>query len=66
MISVRLASQTSIRGKNLNIVIFLNTINMINVKLCMMIVLIELYPFIPLSVTVIVCFKIITVSNSFN
>ena len=29
--------------------IFSDIINMINVKLCMMVVLIELYPFIPLS-----------------
>ena len=28
--------------------------NIINFKLCMMVVLIELYPFIPLSVTLIV------------
>ena len=41
----------SICGKNFNIVIFLDAINMINVKLCMMVVLIEFFPFIPLSVT---------------
>ena len=38
-----------------NDVIFLDTINMINVKLCMMVVLIELYPFIPILVTLTVC-----------
>ena len=38
-------------GKNFNAVIFVDTMNVIIVKLCMMVVLIELYPFIPLSVT---------------
>ena len=33
---------------------FLNAINMINIKLCMLIALIELYSFIPLSVILIV------------
>ena len=41
-------------GKNFNVAIFSDTIIMINVKLCMMVVLIELYPFIPLSATSIV------------
>ena len=51
MISVRLASHVIVRhGKNFNIVILLDTINVINVKLCMM-VLIEFYLFIPLTVT---------------
>ena len=45
------AGQLSICGKNLNVEIFLHTINMINVKLCMVVVLTEFYPFIPLSVT---------------
>ena len=36
------ASQLSVCGKNFYIAIFLDTINMINVKLCMMVVLIEL------------------------
>ena len=44
----------SVCGKNFNIVIISDTMNMINVKLCMMVVLSELYPFIPLSVTLIV------------
>ena len=44
----------SVSGKNFNIAIFLDTVNMINVKLCMMVVLVELYTFIPLSVTLIV------------
>ena len=49
MTSVRLAGRVSIHGKNFNAVIFLDTINMIKGKLCMMVVLIELSPFIPLS-----------------
>ena len=48
------ASQLSVCGKNFYIAIFLDTINMINVKLCMMVVLIELYPFMLFSVTLIV------------
>ena len=53
MISIKPAGQLSECGKNLNIAIFCDTINIINVKFCMMIVLIELYPFIPLSATFI-------------
>ena len=37
-------------GKNFNAVIFSDTINVINVKLCMMVLLSELYLFISLSV----------------
>ena len=44
-----LASQVSICGKTFNIVIFLDTINILNVKLCIMVVFIELYQFIPLA-----------------
>ena len=44
----------SICGKNYNAAIFSNTMNMINAKLSMMVVLIDLYPFIQLSVTLIV------------
>ena len=47
MISVRLASQVIVRhGKNskIAIAIFLDTSNMINVKLCMLVLLVELYP----------------------
>ena len=44
----------SVCGKHLNAAIFSDTINRINVKLRMMVVLIELYPFIPLSVTLVV------------
>ena len=36
---------------NFNIGIYSDTIKVINVKLCMMVLLIELYLFIPLSVT---------------
>ena len=39
--------------QKLNIAIFSDTINMMNFKLCMVVVLIDLYPFIPLSVTLI-------------
>ena len=38
--------------ENFNIGIYSNTINVIVVKLCMLVLLIELYLFIPLSVTV--------------
>ena len=48
------AGRLSICGKTFNVVLFLDTINMMNVKLCMMLVLIELYPVIPLSMTLIV------------
>ena len=62
-----LASRLSLCNKNFNVAIFWDTINMINVKLCTMIVLIELYPFTPLSVTLIVFhFYVTAVSNSFN
>ena len=40
--------------RNFSVVIFFDTINMITVKVCMMVALIKLYPFIPLSVTLIV------------
>ena len=53
------------KGKNFNIMIFSDTMNMINVKLCMMVVLIELshsyhfqWPWL--------YFKVTAVSNSFN
>ena len=54
MISVRPASWLFVCGKNFNVVIFSDTINLINVKLCMIVALLELYPCIPLSVTLIV------------
>ena len=37
-------------AKTLNVAIFSDTITMINVKLCIMLLLTALYPFIPLSV----------------
>ena len=50
MISVRPAGRASVCGKKINIAIFLDTINMMNVKLCTMVVLIELYLFSTLLV----------------
>ena len=52
-------------GKNFNIAIFLDSVNVTNVNLCMMVQLTEPYPFIPLSVTMII-FQGQAVSNSFN
>ena len=53
--------------ENYNIRTYSDTINMINVKLCMLFVflLTELYQFLPLSVTWIII-KVATMSNSFN
>ena len=48
------AWQLSVYGKNFNVAIFSDTIKMINVKVFVMIVLIWLYRFTPLSVTWIV------------
>ena len=53
MISVRLASQVSICGKDLNVAIFSDTVSMINGKLFMIVVVIELFQFSPFSVTLI-------------
>ena len=50
----RWAGRLTVCGKNFNVTISSDTVNMINVKLCMMVVLVELYTFIPLSVTLIV------------
>ena len=41
--------------KNFNRGIYSDTVNVINVKLCMMVLLIELYLFIPLSITLTIC-----------
>ena len=46
-----LVSQVSGFVENFNIRIFLDTINMTNVKLCMIVLLTELYLLIPLLVT---------------
>ena len=53
MISVGLTGwqASQLWHKNFNIAIFSDTINVINVKLCMMVLLIVPYLFIPLSVT---------------
>ena len=51
MISV---GQVSRLVKNLSMEIVSDTINVTNAKLCMMVLLIELYLFIPLSVTLII------------
>ena len=52
MISVRpVGGRVTVGDKNFNVAIFSNTVNMINVKLCMMVMLIKLYPFIPLSLS---------------
>ena len=49
-----LAGQVSVYGKHFNVEIFSDTMNMINNKLCTMVVLIKLLPFMPLSVTLTV------------
>ena len=54
MISVRPACRLSVCGKHFNVAIFSDTINLITVKLHIMVVLIELYRFIPLSMPLIV------------
>ena len=46
--------------------IFSDTINVTNLKLCIMVLLIELYLLITLSVTLTIYFKVTAVSNSFN
>ena len=57
MISVGPAGWPSVRmslcDKNFNIAIFSDTVNVTKVKLCMMVVIIELCTFIRLSVTFI-------------
>ena len=54
IINMFLVIQVSWLVENVNTGIYSDTINVINVKLCMVVVLTELYPFIPLSVTLIV------------
>ena len=49
-----LVGQVSGLVKNCNFLIFSDTINIINVKLCMMVLHIELNLFMPLSVTLII------------
>ena len=56
MISFRRpAIQESRHGKNFNVAIFSVAGNVINIKLCMLVLLIELYQFISLSVTLSIC-----------
>ena len=70
MISVRWASQPFVwNGKDCNVAIFLDTVNVMNVKLCMIILvllllLIELYPIIPLLV-ILNIFQGHSIINSF-
>ena len=56
MIGVRLTFRPSVCmwQKTSNVAFFSDTVNMINAKLCLMVVLIQLYAFLPLSVTLIV------------
>ena len=54
LISVRLAGRLFICGKSVNVAIFSDAIKMDDFKICKVVVFIELYPFIPLSVTLIV------------
>ena len=50
---------------NFSVVIFSDTINVINVKLCIMEILAKLNLFMPLSVT-LTNLKVTAVSNNFN
>ena len=52
IINMLLVGQVSGLIENFNMGISSDTINVINVKLCMMVLLNELYLFMPLSVTV--------------
>ena len=51
IINIFLVVQVSGFVENFKIGIFSNTVNVINVKLCMIVLLAELHSFIPLSVT---------------
>ena len=50
MVNMFFVGQMSEIVENFNIRIYSDTINVVNVELCMMVLLIELYLFIPLSV----------------
>ena len=54
MINIFLVSQVSGIVRNFNVKIFSDTINVINIRLCMMVLPIALHLFIPLSVTLTV------------
>ena len=60
-----LIGQVSSLVKNFNFGIFLDTKRVINVKVCMMVLLFELYLFIPLSVS-LTYFKVTAMLNNFN
>ena len=62
----RTTSDWSVCSKNFNVAIFSNTINMIDIKFCKMVIVTELYPFIPLSVTLIVFQGHSSVKHFFN
>ena len=51
IINMFFISQVSGLAQNFDMGIYSHTVNVINVKLCMMVLLLELYLFIPLSVT---------------
>ena len=55
IISMFFVNQVSGFVKNFNIGIYSDTINVINIKHCLMVLLIKLYLFIPLSVTLTIC-----------
>ena len=55
IINVFLVGQVSGLVENLNIGIFSDTINVINVKFCMMVVFTELYPFMQLTFSDLDC-----------
>ena len=59
------ADRISICGKSFKAAVFLDIINVINVKLFMMVVLTDLYPDMPLSVT-LMYFRDTSVSDSFH
>ena len=54
MICVRPLCRMTVRSsKNCNVKISWGNVNIKNVRLCMMVLFVKLYPFIPLSVTLI-------------
>ena len=66
IINMLFVSQVSLHVKNFNIWVYLCTINVMNVKLCMMVLLIELYMFIVSHYSPPwPYFKVTAISNSF-
>ena len=51
-------------GKNFNVSVFSDTMKVIYVTLCMIVLLVELYPFVPLSVTLSIYCQRYIVSHS--